>query len=522
MLSCALLNTVREVIGMADVPIIELKNVRKAFFGVQALDGMNLTINKGEMRSLIGENGCGKSTMIKIISGFYELDEGELWINGKSFRKIAPIDAMREGIQVIYQDFSLFPNLTVAENICMSKFIESDKKMIDWKETRRQAEEQLAQLNIQLDPSTLVSQISVAEKQIVAICRALMQDCKLIIMDEPTTALTRKEVEALYVIVADLMKRGISVLFVSHKLDEVETVSTKVTVMRNGKNVFEGDTCDLSKEKMVYYMTGREIRQERYLAETKSDTPVLQVKNLSNGIDFYNVDFDLYGGEVMGITGLMGSGRSEIAQALFGLIPYTGQIHIKGQAVSIGSVEDAIAKGIAYVPEDRGSEGLHMTCSIGDNSIVCVLDQLINRIGIVDGKRKDERMVEILSGLTIAGMHYEKEVRLLSGGNQQKVLLVKWLGTNPDILILNCPTVGVDVGSKSDIHEVIRGIARSGMAVIVISDDIPEIVQVCNRVMIVRDGYITGELDIRETSVDDLEELLVDDGQRKVAGGYGQ
>ena len=492
--------------------IIELKKINKSFFGVHALNNMDFIIRKGEMHSLIGENGCGKSTMIKIISGFYDFDDGELFFNGKKYEKIAPIEAMREGIQVIYQDFSLFSNLTVAENILMSKFIESKHKTINWKETYKLASEQIKQLNVDLDPCRLVSDINVAQKQIVAICRALMQNAKLIIMDEPTSALTHKEIEALYKIVADLMARGISVVFVSHKLDEVETISNKVTVMRNGSNVFEGLTQDLTKEKMIYYMTGREILQESYEAEISQEkAPVLEVKDFGNFKDFNNINFNLRCREVLGITGLMGSGRSEIAEALFGLIPYVGEVSIRGKKVAIKNVSTAIKNGIAYVPEDRCTEGLHMERSIGENAIVCVLDQILNKSKLVDSKKKHKKMVEILSGLTIAGMEYNKEVRLLSGGNQQKVLLVKWLGTEPDILILNCPTVGVDVGSKSDIHNIIRNIAKEGIAVIVISDDIPEIMQVCNRILIVKSGRITHEMDTKSTSIDKVEAMLIED-----------
>ncbi len=497
---------------MAESALIELKNVKKSFFGVHALDGMDFTINKGEMHSLIGENGCGKSTMIKIISGFYQLDEGELYINGKRYEKIAPIEAMREGIQVIYQDFSLFPNLSVAENILMSKFIESKAKLMNWKETNRLAKEQLERLGVAMDPQMPVADTTVAQKQIVAICRALMQNCQLIIMDEPTTALTRKEIEALYKIVEGLMAQGISVLFVSHKLDEIETISNKVTVMRNGRNVFDGLTKDLTKEKMIFYMTGREIHAESYEAEVTDAQPVLKVDNFSNGADFNGISFSLMRGEVLGITGLMGSGRSEVAKALFGLMPYAGSVSVNGRPVEIKDVKTAIKNGIAYVPEDRSTEGLHMACSIGDNAIACVLDEILGKAKLVDRKKERELMQKNLATLTIAGMQYEKEVRLLSGGNQQKVLLVKWMSTNPDILILNCPTVGVDVGSKSDIHEIIRVTARSGRGVMVISDDIPEIMQTCNRVLIIKEGRIVREIETKDTTIDSLEAMLVEDG----------
>lgn len=490
--------------------IIEIKKVDKSFYGVKALNGMNFVLKEGEMRSLIGENGCGKSTMIKIISGFYHHDAGELFINGKKFNHITPIEAMREGVQVIYQDFALYPNLTVAENILMNKFIESKDKIVKWKDTYKQAEKQIKQLNVDLDPHALVADITVAQKQIVAICRALMQNAKLIIMDEPTTALTYKEIQALYKIVEDLLERGISVLFVSHKLDEVATMSTDVTIMRNGSNVFDGPAEGLTKEKMIYYMTGREIEYDTYKAELLGEDPVLEAVDFSNVKNFNDINFKLYPKEVLGITGLMGCGRSEIAKALFGLIPYQGDLLISGKKVKITDVTTAMKHGIAYVPDDRVGEGLHMPRSIGENAIICVLEECLSRLKFFNKKTEDLRKVEILSDIQIAGMFYDKEVQLLSGGNQQKVLLCKWLGTKPDILILNCPTVGVDVGSKSDIHTLIRDIAKKGIAVIVISDDIPEIMQTCNRILLIRNGEISKEISTQDTTTEKLEAMLIE------------
>ena len=491
--------------------IIELKDVDKAFYGAKALDKMNFILRAGEMRSLIGENGCGKSTMIKIISGFYHHDAGELYINGKKYDHITPIEAMREGIQVIYQDFSLFPNLTVAENILMNKFVESGGNFMNWKQTYELAKKQIEQLNVELDPSALVADITVAQKQIVAICRALIHDAKLIIMDEPTTALTYKEIQALYKIVEGLLEKNISVLFVSHKLDEVATISNKVTVMRNGKNVFDGDTEGMTKEKMIYYMTGREIVYDNYDAKITATEPVLSVKNFSDNKNFYDIAFDLYPNEVLGITGLMGCGRSEIAKALFGLLPYIGDVKIKGKDVKIKNVWTAMENGIGYVPDDRQIEGLHMPRTISENSIVCVLKECLNRVKMLDKKMLKDKEKESLSAMTIAGMAEGKAVQNLSGGNQQKVLLCKWLATKPDVLILNCPTVGVDVGSKSDIHAIIREIAQQGLAVIVISDDIPEIMQTCNRVLMVKNGRISDRIDIKDTTSEDLEALLIKD-----------
>lgn len=481
-----------------------------------ALDGMDFEMNEGEIRCLIGENGCGKSTMIKVISGFHPYDSGELYINGKQYRKITPSESIAEGIQVIYQDFALFPNMTIAENIMMYSTVAEKKSVVNWKEIRRRAVEILKKVQFDIDPDSYVADLNVAQKQMVAICRAMVQNAKLLIMDEPTTALTIKEVERLFEIVRKLKEEGVAILFVSHKLDEIAEICDSYTIMRNGKNVYQSNIGDgkLSKEEMVYYMTGKKFASEMHTYKPVDKTPALKLNHLSLDGYFKDVDFSLYRGEVLGITGLLGCGRSELAETLFGLKTATaGSIEVAGKDVGVFKcVNDALENKIAYVPEDRLTEGLNLNQSIADNAIARIVRNYANKAGILNKKALKKKQEESLSSMSVKGMVPGNPANSLSGGNQQKIVLIKWLASDPDILLLNCPTVGVDVGAKSDIHRIIRGLASDkGVAVIVVSDDIYEIMQTCNRVLVMKDGQISDEIQVKDTTMDALEELVAAD-----------
>jgi len=487
--------------------IVELKDVYKSFYGVLAMKGMNFSVEEGEVRCLIGENGCGKSTMIKVISGFHTFDSGQLFINGKEYTSITPLKAMNEGIQVIYQDFSLFSNMTIAENIMMYDAQAKNRKFVNWKAMRAKAQEIIDRIKFDIDIDRYVYELNVAQKQMVAICRAIVRDAKLIIMDEPTTALTNTEVEKLFSVVSDLKAQNVSVLFVSHKLDEVLKICDSITVMRNGQNVYDSKGEKPSKEELIYYMTGRKLSEEKYHYIKVDDKPLLEVKNYTLKDSFEDISFSLYKGEILGITGLLGCGKNELAKALFGIAPATsGEVIIDGEPIGlIKSVQQALKYNIGYVPEDRLTEGLHMEQSIADNAVSRVIRSLTGKFGLLDKKRVNEQKKQSLSMLHIAGMVPSNPVKSLSGGNQQKVVILKWLAANPRILILNAPTVGVDVGAKSEIHRIIKDLAKSGMGVIVISDDIPEIMQICSRVLIMKDGRLVGESLIEDTSTEQLE-----------------
>lgn len=475
------------------------------------MDDMNLTIEEDEIHCLVGENGCGKSTLIKIISGFYDYDCGEVILNGENKKHLTPAESMKNGIQVIYQDFSLFPNMTVAENIMMYDAVASKKPFVNWETMRKRAEEMLKMLNIDLDLNRMVEDITVAEKQIVAICRAINQDARLIIMDEPTSTLTYKEIDTLLDIVRKLNQKGIAILFVSHKLDEVMSVAQRTTVMRNGRNVFSCEGADVSKEDLIYHMTGKRFSDQRYTYDGTDEPVVMEVKNLSSGKNFQNISFSLSRGEVLGITGLLGCGRSELAQALFGLQPIdSGTISVHGKECTIKSVSDAMKNKIGYLPEDRLTEGIHMDQKISDNAIICVIKQLCNKFNLLSKTKIRDRKETAINRIHIAGMSEEKLARALSGGNQQKVILIKWLETEPDIFILNCPTVGVDIGSKHEIHQVVVDLAeKREMSFVVISDDSAELLRLCNRIIIMHDGVFVRELDTKDLQLSDLENQIM-------------
>jgi len=488
---------------------LKLSGICKSFAGVQALKDIDMEIMEGETRCLAGENGGGKSTLIKIISGYYTPDSGTIEVGGKVYSKMTPQLAISEGIQIIYQDFSVFPNLTVAENIAFPSERLDNKKFVDWKTIRAKAKKAMAMVNVDMDLDAIVGDLPVADKQLVAICRALLQDAKLLIMDEPTTALTRKEVESLFKVVRDLQKKGISIVFVSHKLEEVFEIAEKLTILRNGRKVIEGDMKDFDRDKFIYYMTGRKIEESRYEQPNIAGDPLLKVDNIGIEHLFENISFDLYPGEILGITGLLGSGRSELARALFGLEHITkGKMYMDGKEVRLHSVKDAIAHGIGYVPEDRLTEGLFLPHTIARNVIAPVIDKALNKGGLIDEGYVDKEVDSWIDELKIVTPSGQLPAQSLSGGNQQRVVLAKWLETTPRVLILNCPTVGVDIGSKSDIHAYTRQLAQKGMGVIIISDDIPEVLQTCSRVLVMKKGHIVEEHPVSELDDATLSEKL--------------
>ncbi|MCI8525141.1 MAG: sugar ABC transporter ATP-binding protein [Oscillospiraceae bacterium] len=475
--------------------LLKVTDINKSFAGVHALKNVSLEIMPGEIHCLAGENGCGKSTLIKIISGVYERDAGTVEFDGRSLGKITPIDAIMNGIQVIYQDFSVFPNLTVMENLALNTELAAKRRIVSRRRMRQIAEEAVAKIDFQVDLDALVGTLSVAEKQMVAISRALMFNAKLIIMDEPTTALTKKEVQALFRIILKLKEQGIAILFVSHKLDEVFEISERFTIFRSGELVVTGNTKELDDQKFTFYMTGREFNHDTFQADQVTDQPILELQSLSLEGHFADISFQLRGGEILGITGLLDSGRTELALSMFGLKPATsGRILRGGQEVSIRSVQEAISQRIGFIPEDRLSEGLFLEQSIADNIAVSEIDHMRGAAGVFDRRKYQAEVDQWVKELAIKTPDAANAVSTLSGGNQQRVVLAKWLACHPEVLILNGPTVGVDIGSKHDIHAILQRLAReNGMGIIIISDDLPEVLQNCSRVLVLKDGRITLE-----------------------------
>ncbi|MDD2969158.1 MAG: sugar ABC transporter ATP-binding protein [Lachnospiraceae bacterium] len=491
--------------------ILSVKGIKKSFGGVHALKGVDLEIKKGETHCLAGENGCGKSTIIKIISGFYKPDEGTVEVEGKDYPVMTPTDAIRAGIQVIYQDFSIFPNLTVIENLAFNQVLATGKKMVNKKEFRKIAEDAIAKINFDVDLNALVETLPVADKQLIAISRALLDNAKLIIMDEPTTALTKKEVRRLFEIIEDLKKNGITILFVSHKLDEVFEISDSITILRNGENVISCSTSEMTEEKFAFYMTGRNFDNKELVENKKTEhgEVVLETVNLS-AEGYENISFKLHKGEILGITGQLGSGRTELSLSLFGLNkPTSGKIIIEGNKVNIKDVTTAEKLGIALVPEDRLTEGLFLSQSIIRNITVTRMDALSNKIGILNSKDVVRESAKWVEELGVATKNHEFPVGTLSGGNQQKVVLARWLANNPKVLILNGPTVGVDIGAKYDIHKLLRKLASEGMAIIVVSDDTAEVVATCDSAIVMHGGHVKGILENEDLNEAKLAEAAV-------------
>lgn len=491
-------------------PVAALRGISKAFAGVQALDDVTLEIHPGEVVCLAGENGSGKSTLIKSLSGAQGMDTGTVFFHGERQVQHGPIAAVRAGIQVIYQDFSLFQNLTVAENIAFSDRLAQRKRWTNWREIRAVARAALDDIGVDIPLNATVEDLPVASRQLVAIARALVNEARLIVMDEPTTALTGREVKRLLQIIEKLKADGIAVLFVSHKLAEVFSVCERVIVLRNGRVVAEGPVGDFDPASLTRHMTGRDVDAAPVVdLDAVPGEVLLKVAGLGRTDAFSDVSFTLHRGETLGIVGLLGSGRSELAQALFGIAPAErGTIEIAGETVRVTSIAEAKAHDIAYVPEDRLTEGLFLPQSIGANITVGSFRRLATRLGLI---RKAAIMDEAdiwIDRLSIATPSPALPVSSLSGGNQQRVMLARWLATTPQILILNGPTVGVDVGSKADIHATIADLARDGLGLIVISDDLPEVLNCCNRILVMREGRITHQFRNGETGENELSQLL--------------
>ena len=489
--------------------ILSVKGIKKSFGGVHALKGVDLTIKKGETHCLAGENGCGKSTIIKVISGFYKPDAGTIEVNGIVHPNMTPSDAIKAGIQVIYQDFSLFPNLSVMENLAFNQVLANNEKFVNKKRFRTIAEEAIQKINFNVDLDARVEQLPVADKQLIAISRALVHDAKFIIMDEPTTALTSKEVNRLFDIIAELKSKGMTILFVSHKLDEVFEISDSITVLRSGENVISCPASEMTEDKFTYYMTGRHFENESpTLPKETSKEVILEAQNLS-AKGFEDVSFQLHKGEILGVTGQLGSGRTELSLSLFGLNrPVSGKIIMEGQEVNLNSVQEAQKLKIALVPEDRLTEGLFIPQSIIDNITVTRLNSLSN-MGVLNKGRLMNEANTWVEKLEIATQNPANAAGTLSGGNQQKVVLAKWLSDNPKILILNGPTVGVDIGAKYDIHKLLKQLAMQGMSIIVVSDDTAEVVSLCDRAIVMQGGKMTGALEKEDLNTVNLNKATV-------------
>jgi len=491
--------------------VLCLANVSKRFPGVQALDGVDFSLERGEIHCLVGENGSGKSTLIKIIAGVESPDAGgRIEVDGSPVRHWQSTRAIRRGIEVIYQDLSLFPNLSVAENIALGQLQEEKVKWVRRRRLRQIADETLRKIGAQIDLDTLVGRLPLADQQLVAIARALTTGVRLLIMDEPTTSLTRREIDALFSAVKDLEAKGITTLFVSHKLDEVFEIAQRVTVLRDSKCVGTFACEELSPERLAFLMSGVKPDQTRYEREATGEKPVLEVKGLSKRDQFHDVNFRLLPGEIVGLAGLLGSGRAELALSLFGLNPPdAGEVWVDGRRRAIRSVQDAIRLGIGLVPENRAIEGLVMAHSVGRNAVLSILDHLRNPCGLLNRHRLSDAMSQTAERLAIRAASLDVRAETLSGGNQQRLVLAKWLATRPRVLIMHGPTVGIDIAAKSEIHKIMRDLAKGGMSILIISDEVRELLTCCNRILLMTKGRITREWETAEISEAKIEAALL-------------
>ncbi|MCK9547436.1 MAG: sugar ABC transporter ATP-binding protein [Sphaerochaeta sp.] len=488
-----------------------MQQINKRYTGVQALFDVDFDIQAGEIHCLAGTNGSGKSTLIKIICGVERADAGATITIGDSvYTQLSRKDALQHGIQVIYQDLSLFPNLTVQENISIGDTMSGSKRFISWKQSRTIAIQAMEQIGIALPLDKKVAHLSMADQQLVAISRALTKDVRLLIMDEPTTALTKKEVDALLSVIKDLNKKGVATLFISHKLNELMTVANRITVLRDGKKIGCYQASDIDAKKLEYLMTGTTSSYTPYtLNKERAGTPVLCCTKLSKKDNFHDIDLTVYPGEIVGITGLLGSGRTELAHSLFGLNPPTsGTCTINGEPVALKSVQEAVSMGVACVPENRLSDGLVLDQSISKNIVMTILDNHLSSLGLLDDEGLHEKVLEYVEALQIKISSPSSAVKTLSGGNQQRVVLAKWIATNPTLFILDNPTVGIDVAAKSSIHSIIKALAEEGMAVLIISDEIAEVLYNCNRVLVMNRGRIIGEFDSSSTTENDIQAFI--------------
>jgi simple sugar transport system ATP-binding protein len=488
---------------------LEMSGISKRFGGVHALRDVDLTLEAGEVHCLVGENGSGKSTLIKIISGVQAPERGgRIVISGQEYPKLNPVRSTHCGIQVIYQDLSLFPNLTVAENIAMAHHL-GGLRTVDWPAMRGAAVAAMARVGVELNPEAKVSDLSIAGRQLVAICRALAADAKLLIMDEPTASLTRHEVDALIKLVSDLKRAGICIVFVSHRLDEVLEIADRVTVLRDGIKVgtFAAETID--SRKLSHLMTGKAFEYHVQARGPAAGPVVLEVEGLGRDGDYHDVSFQLRAGEILGLTGLLGSGRTELALSLFGMNPPDrGTVALEGRRITLNTNADAIRLGIAYVSEDRLTLGLILEQSITANITLTVLERLAGAFGLIRARARQTHVARWVHELGIRVSNPDNPVRTLSGGNQQRVVLAKWMATNPRVLILDSPTVGVDISAKDGIYEIIQRLAREGVAVLMISDEIHEVLYHSHRVLVMRDGRLTTDAPVENTSEDALRQAV--------------
>ena len=474
-----------------------MSHITKRFPGVLALSNVDFALRKGEVHALLGENGAGKSTLMKILSGVYQPDEGDIIFEGQSVSFANPLSAQSAGITIIHQEFNLFPELTVEENIFIGReFCKNNRWRLDEKQQRQAAIDILQKLNLNISPETLVADLTVAQQQMVEIAKAISVNAKILIMDEPTAALTETEIDSLFQVTRLLKEQGTGIVYISHRLEELALIADRATVMRDGQFIATVDYDAVKISDLIAMMVGRDLGniypRRGPLAQRK---PVLEVSGLTRNGVLNNIDFTLYQGEILGFAGLMGAGRTELARAIFGADPIDGgTLKLNGKVTVIKDIPDAIQQGISYLTEDRKKEGLALGLSVERNIMLGNYPEYSDRYGNVDSKRCQKTSEEQVKALRIKTPHLEQAALNLSGGNQQKIIIARWVCKDTDILIFDEPTRGIDVGAKLEIYELMNRLVAKGKSIIMISSELPEVLGMCDRILVMRNGRITGEL----------------------------
>ena len=490
--------------------IIELKNVCKEFPGVKALDDVSFNVESGAIHALLGENGAGKSTLIKIISGVYSIDSGEIYYDGKLLRSGSPSKSIDLGISTVHQELKMVETLSVAENIFMGHPLMKGSpigKMISKKEMRQKAQALIDSMGVAINANDVLGDLSVAKKQIVEICKALNRNAKLIIMDEPSATLTGAEIEVMFNVIRKLKEDKLTVIYISHRLEEIFELADRLTVLRDGKSIITSDVSDFNRDKLIRYMVGREITNiYPKKSEVKSDK-LLEVKGLNTKGVLSDINFSLYRGEILGITGLVGSGRSEVLRSVFGADRFdSGEVLVNDKPISKRrrhNILNAIKCGVGLVPEERKVEGIVPEFSVSKNITLVGIKKIIRRT-FLNSKLEADAAEAFIKMLRISTPGRNALIKNLSGGNQQKAVLAKWLFVDSDILVFDEPTRGIDVGAKQEIYKILVDLANQGKAILMVSSEMPEVMGVCNRILVMHDGRITGEFGGDEASQEQI------------------
>lgn len=498
--------------------IVSMENICKSFPGVKALDHVNFELRSGEVMALLGENGAGKSTLMKILSGVYTRDEGKMQIFGKEYGDLTPKMAQEAGVAIIHQELNMCRHLSVAENMFLGREIKKGIVLAD-SEMEAEAKRILDELKIELDPKQVVGDLPVSKQQMVEIAKALSADAKILIMDEPTSSLTAKEIEDLFRIIRELKAKGCGIVYISHRLEELQHIVDRVTIMRDGQYITSMDFKDTNMDEIISFMVGREIKEKFPRVSCEKGKKIFEVKNLNAGRMVRDINFSVYEGEIVGFAGLMGAGRTETTRAIFGIDKAeSGQIILDGKEVIIRKPQDAIRAGIVLAPEDRKKDGLCTKLSIRHNIALPNLDLLCNKMGVVLKKKEDKMCEEAVGNLKIKTPNVDINAGNLSGGNQQKVVVGKWLARNSRVVIFDEPTRGIDVAAKVEIYNLMNELKKQGIAVVFVSSEMPEVMGIADRIIVMCDGRITGEVMAKETTQNEILTLATR-FEKKMASG---